>query len=186
MTFGMYGMLLLASLDLQRRPGVTALRAGLLLLPLPVVYAALTPVVARLATRYGPRLPMTAGMALMSAGLVTYAALPANASGPALGCAFALAGTGLALNTGPVVAVGVTAVPSDRAGLASGVVNLGRMLGATLGVAVLGAVLASGERATTSDAAFTTGLRTALLTGAAVELAGAALAATKIRNHPGD
>jgi DHA2 family methylenomycin A resistance protein-like MFS transporter len=174
MTFGMYGMLMLASLDLQRRPGVTALGAGLRLLPLPVVYAALTPVVARLATRFGPRLPMTAGMALMSAGLVTYAALPADASAPALGWAFAVAGAGLALNTGPVIGVGVTAVTPDRAGLASGVVNLGRMLGATLGVAVLGAVLA------------TTGLRAALLVGAVIELAGAVLAAIKVHNHHGD
>jgi MFS family permease len=183
-------MLMLASLDLQRRPGVTALGAGLLLLPLPVVYAALTPVVARLATRFGPRLPMTAGMALMSAGLFTYAALPADATAPALGCAFAIAGAGLALNTGPVIGVGVTAVTPDRAGLASGVVNLGRMLGATLGVAILGAILATAEHAAsrstgpaTSGPAFGTGLRAALLVGAVVELAGAVLAAVKVHNH---
>jgi EmrB/QacA subfamily drug resistance transporter len=185
MTFGMYGMLLLASLDLQHRPGVTALGAGLRLLPLPVVYAALTPVVARLATRFGPRLPMTAGMALMGAGLLTYAALPPQAGAVPLGCAFAVAGAGLALNTGPVISVGVTAVSPDRAGLASGVVNLGRMLGATLGVAILGAILAAGSTATgtTTDAAFAGGLRLALLVGAAVELAGAVLAVVKVRNH---
>jgi hypothetical protein len=131
---------------------------------------------------------MTAGMALMSAGLFTYAALPADASAAALGCAFAVAGAGLALNTGPVIGVGVTAVTPDRAGLASGVVNLGRMLGATLGVAILGAILSSAEHAAgagsaTSSSAFGTGLRVALTVGAVVELAGAVLAAVKVHNH---
>jgi predicted MFS family arabinose efflux permease len=185
MTFGMYGLLMLASLDLQRRPGVTALGAGLRLLPLPLVFTALTPVVARLTTRYGPRLPMTAGMALMSAGLFGYAALPVDAGAAALGCAFAVAGAGLALNTGPVIGVGVGAVSADRAGLASGVVNLGRMLGATLGVAVLGATLSAAGHTTTGNATFATGLRAALLVGAVIELAGAALAALKVRNHHG-
>jgi DHA2 family methylenomycin A resistance protein-like MFS transporter len=182
MTFGAYGLLLLASIDLQRRPGITALDAGLRLLPLPLVYAALTPLAARLATRNGPRLPMAAGLTLMGAGLLWYAALPPSAGPLTLGIGFGITGAGLALNTGPVVTVGVTAVGPDRAGLASGVVNLGRMLGATLGVAVLGAVLSAAERSTPGPAGFSTGLRVALLIGAAVELAGALLAATRVRD----
>jgi hypothetical protein len=51
-------------------------------------------------------------------------------------------GCGLGLNTGPVNAVAVANVPAARSGAASGLVNTARMIGATLGVAVLGAVFA--------------------------------------------
>jgi hypothetical protein len=51
-------------------------------------------------------------------------------------------GCGLGLNTGPVNAAAVANVPAARSGSASGLVNTARMISATLGVAVLGAVFA--------------------------------------------
>jgi DHA2 family methylenomycin A resistance protein-like MFS transporter len=52
-------------------------------------------------------------------------------------------GCGLGLNTGPVNAVAVANVPAGRSGTASGLVNTARVIGATLGIAVLGAVFAT-------------------------------------------
>ena len=57
-------------------------------------------------------------------------------------------GVGMGLNTGPLLAVAVAAVDSPRAGTASALVNTARMVGATLGVAVLGAVFAAGPSVT--------------------------------------
>jgi hypothetical protein len=51
-------------------------------------------------------------------------------------------GCGLGLNLGPMSAVAVANVPAARSGTASGLINTARMIGATLGVAVLGAVFA--------------------------------------------
>ena len=75
--------------------------------------------------------------------------------------AFVLAGAGLALNTGPAVGMAMGSVSVSRAGLTSGIVNLARLVGITVGVAVMGTVLAL------------VGARAAVLTGGAAELLGA-------------
>lgn len=182
MTFGMYGFLTVVSLAFQQQRGVSALVAGLQLLPLPLAFTALSPLVGRLVTRFGPRLPMTAGMLLMGLGLLLYAAVGADASIWAIEASLVVIGIGLALNTGPVVGVAVSAVSPERAGLASGIANLARMFGAALGVAVQATVLAIVSREAMHGAEFVSGVRAAALVGAAVELLGAVLAATMIVN----
>jgi MFS transporter, DHA2 family, methylenomycin A resistance protein len=182
MTFGMYGLLFLASLDLQRQRGTSALAAGLQLLPLPIVFIAVSPFVAGVVTRIGPRLPMTAGMALMGSGLLAFAALGGDTNIGALEVVLAVIGLGLALNTGPVAGVAVSALERSRAGLASGVANLARMLGAALGVAALGTVLAAFGGGTEHGPPFLAGLRVALMVGGAVELCGAVVAGLLVRD----
>ena len=95
--------------------------------------------------------------------------------------ALLIIGVGLGLNTGPVVAVAVSSVPSERSGTASGLANAARMVGATLGVAVLGAIFAaySGQGGAPGD--MIDGLRAAFLVGAGGEFAGAIVAWTFIR-----
>jgi len=113
----------------------------------------------------------------MGCGLLLFTSLTTETSYAFLIAAMALIGIGLAFNTGPVMAVAVGSVVPSRAGLASGLGNVARMLGATLGVAVLGAILAShlaGGHATTTP--FLTGLHTAFLVAGCVELAGSVLA----------
>jgi DHA2 family methylenomycin A resistance protein-like MFS transporter len=182
MTFGMFGLFMLISLAFQQQRGTSALVAGLEMLPLPVVFTALSPAVGKLVTRIGPRLPMAAGMFLMGAGLLIFAVAGGDGSLVIIEVAFVAVGIGLALNTGPVVGVAVSAVSPERAGLASGIANLSRMLGATLGVAVMGTVLAVVSRDATHGPAFLSGLRVALLVGCGVELFGALVAIVKVRN----
>jgi EmrB/QacA subfamily drug resistance transporter len=179
MTFGMYGLFMLASLDFQQQRGTSALVAGLELLPLPVVITVGSPLTGRFVTRYGPRPAMVAGMAFMGLGLLGFAVLGGDAALLPIEVIFAMIGLGLALNTGPVVGAAVAAVSPDRAGLASGIVNLARMLGSTLGVAVAGTVLATvgGSRH------FLHGLTAALMVGAAVELAGSVVALVAVRGR---
>jgi hypothetical protein len=91
----------------------------------------------------------------------------------------AILGIGLGLNTGPANSVAVASVPPSRSGTASGLLNTARMIGATLGVAIMGAVFAHYAGQGSSDGtsgAFVTGLQTALRTGGAGELLGAAIA----------
>jgi MFS transporter, DHA2 family, methylenomycin A resistance protein len=183
MTFGMYAMFMLMSLDFQQERGASAIVSGLEMLPLPAAFVALSPLVGRLVTRIGPRLPMTAGMALMGAGLLIYAVVGGNGSLLLTEVAFVIVGIGLSLNTGPVVGVAVSAVASEWAGLASGIANLSRMFGAALGVAVQGAVLAAIGHGATHGAPFLSGLRDALLVGCVVELFGAVVALVKVKNR---
>ncbi|WP_211239416.1 MFS transporter [Actinokineospora inagensis] len=182
MTFGMYGMLTLVSLAFQQERGTSALVAGLQLLPLPLVFMALSPVVGKLVTRFGPRLPMAAGMFLMGLGLALFAGVGSDANIWLIEASFVIVGMGLALNTGPVVGVAVSAVRPERAGLASGIANLARMFGAAIGVAVQGTVLAivSGDALKGPD--FTAGISAAMWVGAAVEFTGAIIAFTMVVN----
>ena len=70
----------------------------------------------------------------------------------------------LAVLLGPAVGLAMSAVPLRRSGLASGVVNLARLVGITVGVAVLGSAMAA------------VGAQAAMLIGGAVLLVGAVVA----------
>jgi EmrB/QacA subfamily drug resistance transporter len=178
MTFGMYAMLFLTPLYLQSVRGDTALRAGLELLPMSVTFAIVSQFSGRIANGLGPRLPMTAGMAMMGVGLFMLALIPLNHSIILIEAALLIIGCGLGLNTGPVNAVAVANVPAARSGTASGLVNTARMVGATLGIAVLGAVFAvfaaSGE--------MVRGLAPAFIGGGIGEMLGAVTAFAFIRH----
>ena len=143
MTFGIYGLLLVNSFAFQQQRGASALATAIWFLPMPLTYLVLIPAVNALAHRTGPRLPMTAGLALMAAAMALYAAVGPQADMWLLELSFVLAGAGLALTTGPAVGLAMSAVPVQRAGLASGVVNLARLVGITVGVAVLGSAMAA-------------------------------------------
>jgi MFS transporter, DHA2 family, methylenomycin A resistance protein len=180
MTFGMYAMLFLVPLYLQSARGDSALVAGLALLPMSVAFVLVSQLSGRITNTVGPRVPMTAGMALMGMGLVLLALVPLTNSLILIEAALLIIGCGLSLNTGPVNSVAVTNVPQARAGTASGLFNTARMAGATLGVAVLGALFAVFSGGPSGMAG---GLPAAFLGGAAVELIGAAVALAFIPRH---
>ena len=168
MTFGMYGVLFLLPLVWQRQSGMSPLQAGLALLPMSLSFMALSHRSGHWSARFGTRAMMAAGMTGIAGGI---ALLALTTAGRPLGLAEAgvlLTGIGMALNTGPVLAVAVSAVDAARAGTASAMVNTARMVGATLGVAVLGSVFASGGGAVAFSHA--------MAAGAAAASAGAVLA----------
>ena len=169
MTFGMYGVLFLLPLSWLRGDVLNATGAGLALLPMSLAFVALSHRSGPWSTRFGARRLMAGGMALIGAGI---AVLAFSHAGQRLGLAevgLFLTGVGMALNTGPVLAAAVATVEPARAGTASAMVNTARMVGATLGVGVLGSVFASASR-------MATGFGLAMAAGAAVVFAGALLA----------
>lgn len=163
MTFGIYALMWLNSLAFQQQRGASAVATALWFLPLPLTYLALIPVVNRVARRTGPRPPMIIGLMLMGVGILAYAAVGPDADIRILVATFVVVGAGLAFNTGPAVTMVLSAVPVQRSGLASGLANLARLIGVTIGIAVVGTVLASA------------GVRAALVVGGIVELVGALL-----------
>ena len=175
MTFGMYAVLFLTPLYLQSVRGDSALLAGVELLPMSVAFVVVSQLSGKIANAAGPRLPMTLGMAMMGAGLFMLALIALNDSVVLVEAALLVIGCGLGLNTGPVNAVAVANVAAARAGTASGLVNTARMVGATLGVAVLGAVFAM-FAAGTDGSNVVAGLVPAYIGGGIGELIGAAAA----------
>ena len=181
MTFGMYAMLFLTPLYLQTVRGGSALVAGFELLPMSVAFVIVSQLSGRIANRFGPRLPMTAGMAFMGAGLFMLALIPLTDSFLLIEAALLVIGCGLGLNTAPVNGVAVANVPAERSGTASGLVNTARMVGATLGIAVLGAVFAVFAGNADAGGHIVRGLVPAYIGGGIGEMLGAIAAFTLIR-----
>jgi EmrB/QacA subfamily drug resistance transporter len=165
MTFGMYGLLFLLPLHWQQAGLLTPFGAGLALIPMALVFVAMSSASGRLQEQLGTRLMTALGMVTISAGLLVIAwGVRADAWWPV---ELGLAGTGLGMGlaTGPLTAAAVGSVEARWAGTAAALVNVARMAGASIGVAVLGAVyqLASGGRG---------GLVAALATGATAQALG--------------
>ena len=173
MTFAMYGMVFLVPLVWQSADGMGAARAGLGLVPMALVFVVVSQRSGRLMQRFGARAMTGWGTGLIGAALLIVGLTRAGLPMPLAQLGLMLAGLGMGLNTGPVNAVAVAAVPPARSGSAAALINVARMVGATLGVAVLGAVfaLAGGGAA---------GLRAALVAGALAPLTGAAMAISAI------
>jgi MFS transporter, DHA2 family, methylenomycin A resistance protein len=188
MTFGMYALLFIMPLYFQTMRGASPLIAGLELLPMPVSFFLVSQTVGYLNNRLGPRIVMTAGMTCMGVGALALAFINGNTSLFFTELALLIVGVGLGLNTAPVNGVAVAALPPKRSGTASGVLNTSRMVGATLGVAILGAVFAAyAGQIPSAGEGFLSGLRAALTGSGVAELIGAAIAVTFIRRdslHP--
>lgn len=180
MTFGMYAMMFLMPHYLQAIGGASAFAAGLALMPMSIIFVVVSQLSGALTGRYGARGMMAGGMGCMGARLLMLTAIALHTSLVWIEAAFIVIGVGLGLNTGPVNAVAVASVPPARSGTAAGLVNTARMIGATLGIAVLGAAYSVFARHGTPTAMIS-GFRLALAGGTVAELSGAMLALRFVR-----
>ncbi|MCX5344356.1 MFS transporter [Streptomyces atratus] len=165
-----YGMIFVFSLFCQQVRNQSALTAGLMFLPMTGLLVVVNVLSGRLANRHGPRLPMLTGQLLSVGGLLLLLLVDTDTS-PALTSLLLVPlalGAGLALP--PLTAAMMEAVPTDRAGVAAGVLNAARQVSGGLGVAAFGALVATG---------FEDGLRTSLAISAAL-LTLTALATTRL------
>ncbi|MGW7405502.1 MFS transporter [Streptomyces sp. NPDC054833] len=138
------GFLFLSTLYLQNVRGLDALHAGLWMLPMAVPTFLCAPLSGRLVGSRGPRLPLLiAGLAMTTSG-VLFAAFEAETSDATLFAGYVLFGIGFGFVNAPITNTAVSGMPRAQAGVAAAVASTSRQLGQTLGVAVIGAVLASG------------------------------------------
>ncbi|MEU9843204.1 DHA2 family efflux MFS transporter permease subunit, partial [Actinomadura sp. NPDC048032] len=141
------GFLFLNTLYLQNVRGLSALHAGLFLLPMAAMTAASAPLSGRLVGGRGPRLPLQiAGAAMLASGLL-FAAFDAETSDVTLFAAYVLFGLGFGMLNSPITNTAVSGMPRAQAGVAAAVASTSRQIGQALGVAVIGAVLAAGTSA---------------------------------------
>jgi len=184
MTFGMYALLFIMPLYFQTVLGATPFIAGLELLAMSASFVAVSQFVGHLNNWIGPRVVMTAGMACMGLGALAVSFIGKDTGLGFVEVALFVVGIGLGLNTAPVNGVAVAALPPERSGTASGMVNTSRMVGATLGVAVLGTLFAAyaGQNAT-GGPGFLPGLHAAMVGTTVSELLGAVVAFAFIRRN---
>lgn len=138
------GFLFLNTLYLQDVRGLSALDAGLHLLPMAAMALVCAPLSGRMVGSRGPRLPLLlAGLATTGSG-VMFAALDATASDAKLFTAYVLFGIGFGFVNAPITNTAVSGMPRTQAGVAAAVASTSRQVGQSLGVAVMGAALAAG------------------------------------------
>ncbi|AOR34471.1 MFS transporter [Streptomyces fodineus] len=138
------GFLFLSTLYLQNVRGLDALHAGLWMLPMAAPTFLCAPLSGRLVGSRGPRLPLLIAGTAMTASGVLFAAFEAETSNTTLLLGYVLFGIGFGFVNAPITNTAVSGMPRAQAGVAAAVASTSRQLGQTLGVAVVGAVLAAG------------------------------------------
>ncbi|MEU4094110.1 MFS transporter [Streptomyces sp. NPDC026673] len=138
------GFLFLNTLYLQDQRGMSALDAGLHLLPMAAMALVCAPLSGRIVGSHGPRLPLLLAGAATTASGVMFAALDATSSDAKLFTAYVLFGIGFGFVNAPITNTAVSGMPRSQAGVAAAVASTSRQVGQSLGVAVIGAALAAG------------------------------------------
>ncbi|WP_371580364.1 MFS transporter [Streptomyces sp. NBC_01314] len=138
------GFLFLSTLYLQNVRGLDALHAGLWMLPMAFLCFVCAPVAGRLVGSRGPRLPLLVAGVAMTASGVLFAAFEAETANVTLVIGYILFGLGFGFVNAPITNTAVSGMPRAQAGVAAAVASTSRQIGQTLGVAVIGAVLAAG------------------------------------------
>jgi hypothetical protein len=142
--FALSGFVFLIVLYFQIMRGYSPLQAGVRVLPVAVSLAASSGIGTVLAVRIGNKIVVAAGLVLVGGGYTWIAA--AQTQGTSYGLIvlqMILLGSGMGLSTAPATEAILGVVRPEQAGIGSAVNGATRLIGGTLGVAILGSVYAS-------------------------------------------
>lgn len=171
-------------IQLQTVSGYGPLTAGLASLPITVLMLFLAARGGALATRIGPRLPMSLGPVVMAVGTLMLLAVGSEVNYwldvlPGM----SVFGLGLVLLVAPLTATVLAAAPDEHAGIASGVNNALARAGSLLAVAALPVAVGLSGEEYADPAAFDAGYRDAMMICAALLALGGAISWLTIRNQ---
>jgi EmrB/QacA subfamily drug resistance transporter len=124
----------LRSLYLQLVMGYSALRAGVILIPMEVVVLVVSPISGRLADKYGGRVLSSIGLALNASALFWFSTLNERSTYAAILISLVLFGLGRALFISPNSSSVMGSVPAERRGVANGVRMTLNMTGGVVSV----------------------------------------------------
>ncbi|WP_426443484.1 MFS transporter [Bradyrhizobium genosp. P] len=169
MTFGGYGMVFVLPLAWQSSGRLDTAASAAALLPMSLVFVLVSPFSGALSEKLGIRVVTSGGVTLMGTGLllIGLGGLQPNIAAAEFG--LAMTGLGLGLAAGPLSAMAVGHVAAARAGTAAALINVARISGATIGVAILGACYAAAGGGQG-------GLLVSMVAGSLVQFAGAGAA----------
>ncbi len=146
-SFAMLAMFFFIALYMQNVLHYSPLEAGVRFLPSTVVLIVISPIAGRLVDRVGARPLLTFGLLCISGALFGLSRITPQTGYSTLLPAFVLMGVGMGFTMSPMSTAAMNAVDRTKAGVASGVLAMSRMVGGTFGVAVIGALVAGIGRA---------------------------------------
>jgi EmrB/QacA subfamily drug resistance transporter len=142
-SFAMLAMFFFMALYMQNILGYSPLQAGVRFLPSTLCVMAVGPVAGRLTDRLGPRNLIVTGLLIVAGALAWQSQLDVHTTYTFLLPGFVAMGIGIALVMSPMSTAAMNAVQVTKAGVASGVLSMSRMVGGTFGVAAMGALVAA-------------------------------------------
>ncbi|MGO9028312.1 MAG: MFS transporter [Acidimicrobiales bacterium] len=137
---GMFSTFFLGALYLENVLGYTPIQTGLAFLPLSLVMGVLsTGITARLVGRFGNKRVLMPGMVCTAVGLALLTRAGTHTDYlTTLFPAYLLLGLGAGTSFMPLLSLAMHDVPTEDAGLGSGIVNVSMQVAAAIGLAVLG------------------------------------------------
>lgn len=137
------GFLFLSTLYLQVERGYSPLQAGIATVPTAVMTILISPLSGRIVGRSGPRVPLVLAGACFMLAAANLTTLGPDTPLPALMVSYVLFGAGFGFVNTPITNAAVSGMPRAQAGVAAAIATTSRQVGQTLGVAIVGAIVAS-------------------------------------------
>lgn len=134
------GFLFLNTLYLQDVRGFSAMKAGLMTLPMAAVTAIFAPLSGRIVAERGSRLPLMASGIFIGVTGLLFLSMTDTTSLVFLGVVYALFGFGFGVVNAPITNTAVSGMPRSQSGVAAAVASTSRQVGQSLGVALIGTV----------------------------------------------
>jgi EmrB/QacA subfamily drug resistance transporter len=132
------------SLWFQSVLGLSAIKAGLVVLPCAAAAFLVSGQVGRFLHKTSPRWMVGLGLTVIAVGALAQALVRQSSSWPVVIPGLVLVGVGAGLAMASLTSTAMAAVPWQQAGMAGGALSAFRQLGYALGIAVLGEVFGSG------------------------------------------
>jgi len=189
-SLGMFGVFFYVSLYIQNVLGYSPTKAGAMFLPMTLLIIVVAPFAGRASDRVGSRWLMGGGMTLLGISLLFYQRAGVHSDFWTLLPAMIIGGIGMASTMSPMTSAAMASVPVDKAGVGSGVLNSFRQVGGALGIAAMGAILASylpvgtSTRSLLGRQEYVNGMHAALLVSAGIAFAAAVVAIVLVRTQP--
>ncbi len=139
----MFAQFFFLTLYMQNVLHYSPIQTGLRFLPATLLIIVIGPIAGRLTDRVGPRRLMVLGLLIVSAALGIQSQISLHTGYGLLLPGFILMGMGMGLVMSPMSTAAMNAVDRTKAGAASGVLSMSRMVGGTVGLSVMGALVAT-------------------------------------------
>lgn len=138
---GMFGSIFMLPIYLQNSLGYTPFQAGLVFLPMGILQGLSAPLAGIFSDRFNPKIPTILGLALMSYAFYEYGFLSYLSEKPQIMMPIYVRGVAMGILFAPLTTMAISEITNRKMAQASGLLNVIRQIGGSLGVAFFGSLL---------------------------------------------